>query len=318
MANTLAITLVLVGGFLISGIRIPRINLFTLFSKAAVAVDSIRVKKEDETASDYVHRINGTTKQNILVRSLNEMRQVYTTIGQQDRYQSALRTSLLAGLAGWCVGMLLMQNWMLSLVLGVGCYFIPMWMSQFLLYRYQQFVDDELETALSLITTSYIRSNDILGAVSENLEHIKPPVKDIFTGFYRTLTYVDANAPAAIEQMKTKADSNIFAQWCDTLILCQENHLLQAALPGIVAKFSNQKEQREANATTMMLPLQQTTGMICLVVCYIPLMWMFNRDWYDCLVHTTFGQLSVTCMAVAVFVALNKAIQISKPLTYQV
>ena len=33
----------------------------------------------------------------------------------------------------------------------------------------------ELETALSIITTSYLRSEDILSAFEENINYINPP-----------------------------------------------------------------------------------------------------------------------------------------------
>ena len=48
---------------------------------------------------------------------------------------------------------------------------------------YESHIQEDLETALSIVTTSYIRNDDIVTAFKENLEHLKPPVKDIFAGF---------------------------------------------------------------------------------------------------------------------------------------
>ena len=41
-------------------------------------------------------------------------------------------------------------------------------------------ISAELETALSIITTSYLRNEDIQTAVEENLEYLNPPVKNAF------------------------------------------------------------------------------------------------------------------------------------------
>ena len=48
---------------------------------------------------------------------------------------------------------------------------------------YDNHIKEELETALSIITTSYVRTDDIVTAVKENVQYLKPPVKDIFAGF---------------------------------------------------------------------------------------------------------------------------------------
>lgn len=311
------ILLISVGGLLVADLRLPRWDLRSGFRRLATSVEELRPSRAP-TAKEYVQRIDGTKKEGLISRSFREARQVYDTIGQSDRYQNMLQIALLCGALGVGVGGVMLRNWMLSVVLGVGFYFLPMWASQFALYRYQTFLSDELETALSLITTSYLRCDDILGAVKENLPHINEPVREVFSSFCTTLEYLDANAPAAIEKMKGRLDDTLFRQWCDTLILCQENHLLQAALPGIVAKFSDLKAQKESNETRMMLPLQQAIGMICLVLSFLPLMWMVNDEWYRLLTQTFWGQIAVVSTAVAVLVALNKAIRLSRPLTYDV
>lgn len=283
------------------------------------AADRLRQQRKPkvENAKDYVARINGTTKESLMVRTRREAQKVYEQTGQKERYTKTLRMALFAGVGGVAVG-LMFQNPLLAIVLAVGFYYLPLWLSQFSLYRYNHFLNEELETALSLITASYTRTNDILGAVQENMANINEPVKSVFATFVNNLKYVDPNAPAQIERMKNALDNKIWWQWCDSLILCQGDHTLRAALLPIVYKFSNQKAQQEENETKMMLPLRNAVMMICIVLSVIPLFWAVEPAWYNNLVSTPFGQFSLVATAIVVLVTVNKAIRLSKPVEYDV
>lgn len=315
-----SLVLLLLGGALTAGVHVPRISIHgkTRQIIARVRQEAAQRKKaRRESAREYVERIDGHPRENFAQRSRREARSVYETIGQSDRYRRITRISLAAGVGGAVIGALL-GNFLLAAVLAAGLYFLPLWLSQFTLYRYQQYISEELETALSLVTTSYLRSNDILAAIEENLETVSEPVHSVFTSFCNGLRYVDANAPAAIERMKGQLDNPQWREWCDVLILCQDNHLLQAALQPIVNKFSALKAQQEANQTRMMLPLKYAAGMAGLVTMFCPLLRVLNADWYGNLMHTVFGQVALAIAAVAVFVSLNKAIRLSRPIAYDV
>lgn len=313
----LILILVLIGGCTLAGIKVP---WFTVRSKLRATVAKLqqeKPKKRKETAKEYVRRINGKRQDNFAVQSRKQAQEIYERTGQRDRYRKTLRVSLIAAVGGAGLGLWL-RNPFLSIVLAVGFYFIPLWWTQFAQYSYDQAISEELETALSLITTSYTRNSDILTAVDENLNHINEPVKGVFVAFCNNLRYVDANAPAQIERMKGALDNHIWRQWCDSLILCQSDHTLRDALVPIVNKFSDLKAQQEENATKMMLPLRRAIGMIALTLSVIPIFYLSNREWFDLLVSTTLGQISLVATAVVVLVTINAAIKLSKPIEFNV
>lgn len=316
MIQILIFVALLVGGLILAGFSLPRLNVRAQVRAAAERLRE-NIPKRRETARDYVARVNGVQKENPLARARREAREVYEQTGQRDRYGKMLKVATATGAAGAALG-LLMRNPLLAIVLAVGCYYIPLWFTQFSLYRYDRFINEELETALSLITTSYTRGGDILAAVEENLGHIHEPVRAVFTAFCNNVKYVDANAPAQIERMKGAMENKIFWQWCDSLILCQDDHTLRAALPPIVAKFSDQKAQRQENETKMMLPLQRALMMVGLTVGFIPILRLASLDWYTNLVSTFLGQLALVATAVVSLMTINKAIRLSKPIEYDV
>lgn len=314
--NALAMLLFGLGAYLIAGLTLHKGGIKSQIDRAAARIRQIR-KARAESAKNYVARINGKTKESYMVRSRREAQKVYEQTGQKERYAKTLRMALFAGIAGAGVG-LMFQNPLLAIVLAVGFYYLPLWLSQFSLYRYNRFLNEQLETALSLITTSYTRTNDILGAVEENIANINEPVKSVFATFINNLKYIDPNAPAQIERMKSALDNKIWSQWCDSLILCQSDHTLRAALLPIINKFSDQKAQQEENETKMMLPLRNAVTMICLVLSIIPLFRVANPAWYHNLVSTPFGQISLVTTAIITLVTINKAIKLSKPIEYDV
>lgn len=320
LRESIILLLILAGGLLVMGAHLPHFSIRGKTRELTARIKQEaqkRRKKQSETAKEYVARINGRSHESFASRSYREAKTVYDTIGQSDRYQRTLRLSLVIGGCGAATGLLL-RNLPLAAVLAVGLYFLPLWLSQFTLFRYQQFVGEELETALSLITTSYNRCNDILAAVEENLNAINDPVRTVFVSFCNGLKYVDANAPAAIERMKGQLDNPQFREWCDILILCQDNHLLQAALQPVVNKFAILKAQQEANETRMMLPLKYAAGMSLLLTLFCPMVRILNQDWYRNLMHTPFGQITLAVAAITVFVSINKAITLSRPISYDV
>lgn len=314
--NILVLVLITLGGWLLTGVTVPWPTVKSQIRAGIAKLQQPQRKIKKERAKDYVRRLNGKAE-NLAVRSRKEALEVFERIGQRSRYRKTLQMSLVAAFGGVLLGGLL-QNPMLSIVLAVGFYFIPLWVTRFSLYRYDQYINEELETALSLITTSYTRSNDVLAAVTENLGNINEPIKGVFTAFANNVRYVDPNAPAQIERMKTALDNPIWWQWCDTLILCQADHTLRDALIPIVGKFSDLRIQQEANATKMMLPLRRAVAMIVLTVSVIPMFYLLNRDWYLNLISTGFGQFALFVTAVVVLVTINAAIKLCKPIQYNV
>ena len=49
----------------------------------------------------------------------------------------------------------------------------------------------ELETALSIITTAYLRSEDLQTAVEENINYLNPPVQGVFRSFLTRIKHID-------------------------------------------------------------------------------------------------------------------------------
>ena len=115
---------------------------------------------------------------------------------------------------------LLVGNTFLVPVLGIGFALIPLWYLRSTAAAYKRHLNEELETAISVITTSYLRTEDIIRAVKENLPNIGQPVKATFESFLYETEMINANIPNAINMMKLRVKNRVFHEWCDMLIQC--------------------------------------------------------------------------------------------------
>ena len=117
--------------------------------------------------------------------------------------------------------------------------FVPVWYVKLTASHFKKDVSEELETALSIITTAYIRNEDIVTAVEENIAYLNPPIKDVFTDFLVQLKLIDSDVNKAIAGLKDKVDNDVFHEWCDALMLCQQDRSLKTTLTPIVTKLSD-------------------------------------------------------------------------------
>ena len=79
--------------------------------------------------------------------------------------------------------------------------FLPFWSVKLTAHNCKKAVTAELETALSVVTTAYLRTEDIQTAVEENLQYLRPPVQGVFQTFLTRIKCIDPDVDAAIRVM---------------------------------------------------------------------------------------------------------------------
>lgn len=209
------------------------------------------------------------------------------------------------------------KNVFLIPVLAVGFALLPVWIIKLREASYKKQINAMLETALSGITTSYMRNNNIILAVEENMKHINYPLHSIFSKFVNENKLLDANIAAGIRNMKNQLDNPTFKEWCDAMIQCQSDHSLKITLFPIVNKFSEMKNIQAELDTIMMIPFQQFITMSVILASGLPVMWFINKDWFNILVTTIPGKFIIALSVVSLFASLNKAVSLCKPVEYK-
>lgn len=116
---------------------------------------------------------------------------------------------------------------------------MPVWYLRSTAATYKKHLNEELEMSISIITTSYLRTEDLIKSVKENLPFINEPVKSTFSAFVSEAELINANLVSAINSMKMKVPNRVFHEWCNILIQCQSDRSMKQTLPTITQKFSD-------------------------------------------------------------------------------
>jgi len=262
-----------------------------------------------------VHRLLGKPKQGFLQRELSELEQLLKTTDREDRFHTLKQTSLLLFALGAVMALLLNNVFMIP-VLGSAFAFLPVWYLHSTSAAYKKHLNEELETAVSTVTTSYLRSGDLIKAVRENVPYMNPPVKFHFESFLMESEMLNANLVSAIYTLKGKIPNSIFHEWCDVLIQCQSDRNMKHTLSFTVQKFSDIRIIQSELEAIIHGPKQEAITMVLLVIGNIPLLYVLNREWFTTLMFTFAGKLTLAVCAAVILFSITKILKISRPVEY--
>ena len=211
----------------------------------------------------------------------------------------------------------LIGNYFLIPVMAVGLMFVPFWYIKLTASHFRKNVADELETALGIITTTYTRTEDIITSVQENLPYLNPPIKTVFADFYMRVERMGISVTDALKEMKGRIKNDVFEEWVDAMIACQDKSSLKSTLEPILKKMSDMRIVNGELDYMIAEPRKEFMTMAILVVSNIPLMYFLNKDWYHTLMHTIPGQIVLAICAAAIFISSAFVIALTKPIEYR-
>lgn len=294
------------GFFIVLGIS-PMAFTGSVFSKLTDKPKSLR---------DEVNETTRRKKPSYLRREIAEVQAILKVTGRVKQFPMLCAASLLLFTAGASIAIVL-ANFFLVPVMAVGSMMLPFWWVKLTASHFKRDIAAELETALSIITTAYLRNEDILTAVEENMDYLNQPVLNVFRGFVSRIKLVNPDIEAALHDMKGQIDNVVFREWCDALIACQHDRSLKTTLTPIVTKLSDMRVVNGELENLVFEPRKEFVIMQILLVGNIPLMYFLNADWYNTLMHTPLGQVIITICAVAIFVSTAFVIKLTQPIEYR-
>lgn len=267
------------------------------------------------TLKQRIDLIQGRQRVNFWSKNFEQARKVLMTTNQQSKVKLLNSLCVVFFFAGAGLA-LLSQNILLLPVLSVGLTLIPMWYIKYNEYHYINRLSNELEVALSVITTSYIRTDNLIQSIDENLKYIDSPVKEVFAGFLNEVNYVNANVASAIAKMKLSFANSIYHEWCDTMLLCQDDRELKHSLQPIVDQFRDNKELQQSMETILLKPTRDFRNLIVTELAIFILLYLLNNELLNIsiLLETLGGKALVTAYSAALFWGMNKAVNLSQPI----
>jgi len=297
---------------------------FTLTSTGLMALFGVKPKdftdavfhsrRKAPTLSDELNVLMGRPARRFFSQDY-EVRQILKDMGRTDRYETITRLTLLLFAAGAVLALLINNVYMVP-ILGIGFSLLPVWYLRSTAASYKKHLNEELETAISIITTSYLRTEDLLRSVKENLPYINEPVKAAFEAFVWESELINANTTSTINSLKMKMPNQIFHEWANILIQCQSDRSMKNTLPTIVQKFSDVRIVQSELEAMMQGPRREAVTMMFLVIGNVPLLYFLNRDWFYTLIYTIPGKIALAICADIILFALTQIMKLSRPIEY--
>lgn len=268
------------------------------------------------TLQDDLDVLLGKPAKGFFNRETLEIEQLLKVTGRENRFALIKRASILLFALG-AVAALLLNNPFLIPILGAGFAFAPVWYLRSTAASYKKHLNEELESAISVITTSYLRSGDLLKSVRENIPYLNPPVKSHFEAFITESEMLNANMISTINSLKMKIPNRIYHEWCNTLIQCQSDRSMKNTLSFTVQKFSDVRIIQSELEAIINEPKKEAFTMMLLVIANIPLLYFLNQSWFKTLLFTTPGKITLAICAALILFSFTRVMQLCRPVDYK-
>ena len=278
--------------------------------------DLAPIFNKKKTLRDKALTARGKKKTRKIVVEIQKIKTALEDTGKGKQFSVALAISVILMIVG-CMAAVVIDNLFLIPVLAVTFAMIPFVYLKKTINLYEKHVKEDLETALSIITTSYVRNDNIINAVKENIRYLKPPVKGIFESFLAETSSITPDIRVAISHLKDKIDDTIFEEWCDVLISCQNDRTLKGTLMPVVSKLTDVRLVNNSLKTMLDNARREYYTMVVMVVANIPILYLINKDWYNALMNTILGKIVLAICAVVIFITAMRLNKITKPVEYK-
>lgn len=241
---------------------------------------------------------------------------ILTVTSRSGKFTSFCTLSLILLVTGIFIASL-MGNVFLMPVLAIGFALFPFLYILLASFGFRKRLNAELETALSVVTAEYMRTENIVSAISESMDSCRSPVREVFREFVGNVNSVNADVVLALKKMKDKIDSDVFREWVDAVILCQRDRTLKSTLMPIVRKFSEMRTV-DGNLNLKLYEPFRNWILMALALFSMPfLLFALNADWGRLLMYTKPGQIILAIDAAVFFYSMVRVIQLTRPIEFR-
>lgn len=161
------------------------------------------------------------------------------------------------------------------------------------------------------------QAEELIRGLREIVPYLHPPVQEVFQHFLMRIKHIDPDMDAALTDLKSAIDNEVWQEWCDAVMACQVDRSLTSILTPIVSKLSDMRVVNAELENLVFGPRKEFITMAILVLINIPLVRFINKDWYHTLVATIPGQMVIAVCLAAVFVSFAFVVKLTQPIEYR-
>lgn len=275
-----------------------------------------KLMSNSQSLKAEINESTNRKKTGFFKREIKEVQEILKVTGRSKRFPFLCLLSLALFALGASIAIIL-GNFFAVPVLAVGFMLLPFWYVRLTQSHFKKDIASELETALSIINTAYLRNEDIVTAVEENIGYLNPPVLSVFKAFTYRVKMINPDITKALGAMREQVDNAVFREWCDAMTACQYDRNLKSTLTPIVSKLSDMRVVNGELENLVFEPRKEFISMQILMLANIPLLYFLNKDWYGTLMHTAPGQMVLAVCFIIMFVSMARVIKLTQPIEYK-
>ena len=138
-----------------------------------------------------------------------------------------------------------------------------------------------------------------------------------FEEFITESELINANTVSALNRLKLKIPNVIFHEWVNTLIRCQSDRTMKNTLLTTIQKFSDVRVVQSELDSSVASVKREAFMMMGLVAVNVPLLYFINHEWFNTLVYTTQGKITLAVCAAIVLISFLRIMKLSEPIEYK-
>ena len=280
-----------------------------------IADDILNILRPENKLRTRVDNIQENRRKTGLYGKLSNLRNALEATGKGRIFPLIFVAAIVLGIVGCVLAFILDNIWLLPALAVLGGA-LPFLYADSTVEEYNRQTSQELETALSIVTNAYVRTDNIIQSVQENIDYIKPPLQHMFRAFIADATFISSNVKQALYRLRERVDNQIFYEWVTTLIQCQDDRTMKDNLQPIVAKLTDIRMINEQMASRMSAARVEYYTMAGLVFANVPLLLFVNKEWFETLMFTVPGKIIQGVCALAIVITYLLCRKFTKPMEY--
>ncbi len=252
-------------------------------------------------------------KAGLVQRQIEAARLMLEQSGMDDKSIGYAWASVILAALGLLAG-IWMDNLLAAIVLAIGLAALPLVVIFFRTGEYTRALAEKMETAMSILTNTYVQTGDFIGSVESNIQLVPAPLDGIFRRFLTETRLIDSSQERALSNLREQINNRHWQDWCSILIQCTHDRQLRFALPGIVERLGETRRIQMEVDTAFQKHFGDYVLTVLMILGSIPLMGMMMPQWYDMLMHTLPGKITLAVVLAAVLFTGFWVSRINRPI----
>ena len=235
-------------------------------------------------------------------------------------HQTYIIQNIWAIFGGCLIGYFLFYDFLLAVITGICMVPLPIIYLVFRTRKIKRREVDSLEHTMSVITNSYLSSEDIVAAIETFLNQknsgLDPRMRRMgpFDQFLAEIYTINPSIEKGLQKLALHIDNSYFHEWINMLVLCQSNRELRFALQPIIKAMATSKNIQIEASSKLAEIWRDYLLVLTIMFIVIPFLRVVNPPWYNILTMTAGGRLILIGMLMASMLSAFYVIHITRPI----